>query len=200
MNTNTSSLDAEELLHLALRSSAQNHHEEAISYLKRALEQDPRSAKLHYMLGAEHAEIGLYDRAIEEISSAVRIDPNLHTACFQLGLLYVTSGQAQRAIEAWAPLDSLGADNFLYLFKKGLVHLVKDEFDACIQALEKGMALNHANEALNRDMKKILDDVKKSTPQIDTKKTADAGAPKGKTGKVSNVLLSAYQTGKEEKQ
>ncbi len=190
-------LDSEELLHLAIRASAQNQHEQAISHLKHAIEKDPNSAKLYYMLGAEHAEIGLYDRAVEEITKATRIDPKLDTAHFQLGLLYITSGDAQKAIEAWKALDHLGENHFLYLFKTGLTYLANDEFDSCARSLEKGISLNQTNEALNRDMKKILEEIKvamenqKNQPNTEKQKT--------KSNKASNVLLSAYQKESEDK-
>jgi tetratricopeptide (TPR) repeat protein len=199
MSTDTAILDAEELLHLALRASAQNHHEEAISCLKRAIEKKPESAKLHYMLGAEHAEIGLYERAVEEISNAVKLDPKLDTAHFQLGLLHITSGRVQQAIDAWKSLDQLGSSNFLYLFKKGLIHLTNNEFDECVNALEKGILQNNTNAALNRDMKRIIDEVK-SRELIASKQTTDDAAQKGKNSQVNNVLLAAYQNNKEEKQ
>ncbi len=196
MNANSNLLDPEELLQLAIRASTQNQHEESISYLKRAIEQDPRSAKLYYMLGAEHAEIGLYNRAIEEITQATKLDPHLDTAHFQLGLLHITSGHVPEAIDAWAPLDRLGKNNFLYLFKTGLINLANNEFDLCIQALEKGMTLNRSNEALNRDMKRMLDQVK---AQTNSAAPSTEAKPKSKSTKTNNVLLSAYQKENDEK-
>lgn len=199
MSTDTAILDAEELLHLALRASAQNHHEEAISCLKRAIEKKPESANLHYMLGAEHAEIGLYERAVEEISNAVKLDPKLDTAHFQLGLLHITSGKVQQAIDAWKSLDHLGANNFLYLFKKGLIHLTNNEFDECVNAIEKGILLNNTNAALNKDMKRIIDEAR-SREVIAPKRAIDDATPKGRNSQVNNVLLAAYKNDKDEKQ
>lgn len=65
-NTASARLDADELLHLALNAAQANRHEEAITSLKRALDISPNDARMHYMLGAEHAQIGLHDRAVEE--------------------------------------------------------------------------------------------------------------------------------------
>ncbi|HEX9810946.1 MAG TPA: tetratricopeptide repeat protein, partial [Burkholderiales bacterium] len=129
----TPNLDDEELLHLALNASSENRHEEAISYLKQALNLAPANAKAHYMLGAEHAQIGLYDRATEEMAAAVKLDPDLVTAHFQLGLLHITSGRAKEAEDAWKPLDRLDREHPLHLFKTGLLHLARDEFAECGQ-------------------------------------------------------------------
>lgn len=191
MNTDTSVLDSEELLHLAIRASAQNQHEQAISHLKYAIGKDPDSAKLYYMLGAEHAEIGLYDRAVEEMAKAARMDPSLETAHFQLGLLYITSGNVQKAIDAWKALDARGENNYLYLFKTGLTHLANNEFGSCVHFLEKGIALNQGNEALNRDMKKILEEAKAA---LDSQTNGhDSTQSKTKNNKTANILLTAYQ-------
>src|SRR5688572_28028623 len=116
----TTNLDVDELLQLALNASRNEDHATAITKLKQALEISPNNAKVLYLLGAEHAHIGLYERAIEQIDRAVRLDPDQATAVFQLGLLYITTGQVEKAINAWTPLDALGEDNCFYLFKTGM--------------------------------------------------------------------------------
>jgi Flp pilus assembly protein TadD len=152
-------LDAEELLHLALKASNEHGHEQSITYLKRALELKPDEGRLHYMLAAEHAQMGLYDRAAQEMAKAVELDPSLTTAHFQLGLLHVTSGRVEEAEAAWRPLDKLGENHFLHLFKTGMLHLVRDEFSESARCLERGIKANNFNEALNNDMRKVLRDV-----------------------------------------
>lgn len=184
-------LDADELLHLALEASRQDKHEDSITYLKRALTQAPEDARLHYLLGAEHAQIGLYDRAVEEMQQAVKINPGLETAHFQLGLLHITSGRVEAAQEAWKPLDKLGAEHPLFLFKTGLLHLAKDEFKECEQNLRRGMAVNKLNAALNNDMARVLKEVEGRTPPPGGGNSGSATTPKAGTPK--HVLLSAYK-------
>jgi tetratricopeptide (TPR) repeat protein len=184
-------LDADELLHLALEASRQDRHEEAITYLKRALALAPEDARLHYLLGAEHAQIGLYDRAVEEMQQAVKINPALETAHFQLGLLHITSGRVEAAQEAWKPLDKLGAEHPLFLFKTGLLHLAKDEFRECEQHLRRGMAANKLNAALNNDMARVLKEIEGRTPSPSGTNPSGGATPKPGTPK--HVLLSAYR-------
>ena len=200
MKTNMSLLDTDELLHLAIHASQQNQHEETIRYLKQALELSPDNGKVHYLLGAEHAEIGLYDRAVEDISQAVKLDPSLITAHFQLGLLHITSGRAEEAIKAWKPLDKLDSKNPLYLFKTGMQHLAQDEFDQCIANLTQGITLNTMNEALNKDMQRIIDEIKihKSQRPLSEKTNAKQSAKLDNTSG-GHVLLSAYRNNKDKK-
>jgi tetratricopeptide (TPR) repeat protein len=190
MSATSTTLDSEELLHLAIRASQANRHEEAIGYLKRATEIDPKNGRAYYMLGAEHAEIGMYDRAVEEMAKAVAIQPELSTAHFQLGLLHITSARIAEAEQAWKPLDKLKSDDPLRLFKDGLLHLARDEFDQCVTLIEKGIPLNRSNEALNNDMRRVIQEVKSRSSA--TPPTGGTEA-KAKTG-ASHVLLSAYRS------
>src|ERR1044072_6475815 len=134
-------LDAEELLHLALKASGENGHEQSITYLKRALELKPKEGRLHDMLAAEHAQMGLFDPEAEEMAKAVELDPSLVTAHFQLGLLHVTSGRVAEAEAAWRPLDKLGEGHFLHLFKSGMLHVVRRQVEDS-DCLERGRKAN----------------------------------------------------------
>jgi Flp pilus assembly protein TadD len=196
-NTVSEELDSEELLHLALLASKQNKHEESISLLKRAQNKAPKEGKIYYLLGAEHAQIGLYDRAADEMTKAIALDPLLHTASFQLGLLHITSGRIEEATQAWQALDNLGSENPLFLFKTGMLHLARDEFEKCATLLKKGMGLNNTNESLNHDMQRILVDVEK---HISTMKTPEGKSPANKPSEsaAKHVLLSAYSQNKDD--
>jgi tetratricopeptide (TPR) repeat protein len=186
ITNNAERLDADELLHLALRAAGQNQHEEAITFLKRALDIAPDDGRLHYMLGAEHAQIGMYDRASEEMATAVELDPALTTARFQLGLLHLTAARVDQATQTWAPLDELDPDHFLRLFKTGLEHLAKDRFQECADYLKRGIAANDANLSLNQDMQRIL-----QTAEEHAGKESVPGSPP--EAAAAPRLLSAYR-------
>lgn len=140
----------------ALAASARSDAETAIGLLKRAIEIEDRAPVPHYLLGAEYAQIGLYDRAIDEMTQAVRCDPQLAPARFQLGLLHLTGGDAASAEAVWAPLESLPESDPLRIFQRGLVAMAYDRFDDARALLEAGIAVNDSNEALNADMRKVL--------------------------------------------
>jgi tetratricopeptide (TPR) repeat protein len=154
-------LDEAEMLHLALHAMGNDRHEESMRLLKRTLHTYPSSARARYLLGAEHAQIGMFDRAVAEMAEAVKLDPGLSIGHFQLGLLHVTAGRVREAEAAWQPLDQLPADDPLRLFKSAMLHLVRDEFPACIEELQAGIAHNKRNEPLNDDMRRLLADLQK---------------------------------------
>ncbi|MES9851118.1 MAG: tetratricopeptide repeat protein [Candidatus Thiodiazotropha sp. L084R] len=183
-------LDGEELMHLAMQAMQSKSNEQAIEYLKRLLEVSDDNGKAYYLLGAVHAEIGMYDRAAVEMARAIELEPDLYTAHFQLGLLHITSGRVEEAEHAWSRLDTLGESNPLFLFKRGMLHLANDEFDPCIDDLNRGIALNNLIEALNNDMRKIVSEAELARGKASTPSESDQESIK-EGGR--HILLSAYQ-------
>jgi tetratricopeptide (TPR) repeat protein len=148
-----------ELLRMALAASARNDSESSIGLLERVIAQDDRLAEAHYLLGAEYAGRGLYDQAIQRMRAALERKPELAAARFQLGLLQLTMARVEDATSTWGFLDLLPANHPLLLFKTGLLHLVRDEFESAAAALRAGMARNTENAPLNRDMQLVLERV-----------------------------------------
>src|SRR3954451_9538247 len=130
-----------------------------IESLRKAVLNDPRNAELRYLLAAEYAQAGDYDSAVLEFSAAIALNPLLHVARFQLGLLHLTLGQPHHTTAVLAPLESLDDTAFLKHFKRGLESLIQDNFDACLQSLEKGIELNTVLPPLNRDMRLLIDKI-----------------------------------------
>jgi Flp pilus assembly protein TadD len=180
-----SKLDNDELLHLAIEATQTGRHGEAIQYLKEAMTRSEGNAKILFLLGAEHAQIGLFDRAVEDMNAALKLDPELVPARFQLGLLHLVRGNPVEAVTVWKALDSLpDTDSYLH-FKRGLESLAQDDFARCKESLTKGLALNRSNLPLNRDMQRILDEVA-------ARETTPPGGPPASSEQSPHVLLSAY--------
>lgn len=164
--TNTNSMiDADEYLHLALESVRRSDHGAALGYLKEAAARYPEDARIAYMLGAEHAQIGLYDRAEAEMRRAIEIDRSLHVAAFQLGLLQMTQARMPDALATWAQLDSLTDGHALRLFRDGLSALAADQFEDARRLLESGLEANDFSADLNRDMENLLQRIPSSNAQ-----------------------------------
>ena len=159
MDLSTDTLDNEELLHLAVSASQADRHDQAISLLKQAAQRSPGDARVMHCLGAEHAQIGMYDRAIAEMSRALELDPGLVPARFQLGLLCLTTGQAGQAEEVLRPLADLGEGDSYRHFGAGLVSLLHDAPGACLTSLEQGLALGTGNPSLAADMARLAEAV-----------------------------------------
>lgn len=162
-------LDQAELLKLALSASAGDDAGSSIVYLKEAVARPDASAHAHYLLGAEYAQIKMYDRAADEMEAALALDPAMSIVRLQLGLLCLTSGNPVRAAEVLEGLDDLPASDALNRFGCGLQHLIRDELADCVRCLREGIALNVSNAPLNGDMQMLI-------ATLEALPVADAGA------------------------
>jgi tetratricopeptide (TPR) repeat protein len=128
-----------------------------IAEIDAALETFPDDARLHFLKGSLLIGEKRFIAAHTAMTKAVTLAPDFHLARFQLGFFELTSGEADTARQTWVPLLALPDDHFLRHFVSGLDHLVADRFDACIEALQEGIALNAENAPLNNDMQLIIE-------------------------------------------
>jgi len=91
-------LDLEEMFHLAIHAATVGQHHACLGYLKDVLDEQPRHARALYLLAAQHATLGLSDRAIKELALLLEIDPTFEMARFQIGLLLVHRDRGDGAI------------------------------------------------------------------------------------------------------
>lgn len=151
-----SPFDAEELLHLAVDLIARQQGADALACLKRAAELDPAHAGVALFTGVVYMQAGLTEHALRSLRGAVDLDPELHLARFQLGLLLYTEEREAEATEVWKPLDRLGDTHALYLFKAGLEAMSQQDFAACRDFLNRGIAANAESPPLNEAMRAVL--------------------------------------------
>lgn len=181
-------LTQDELLHLAIESTRKGEHGAAISYLKEGVERFPEDGKLAYILGAEFAQIGLYDKAELEMARAIHLEPELYTASFQLGLLQLTLGKVNEAKSTWINLNSLPHEHSLYLFKTALEQLAEGHYHAARQLIEQGIAANDFSPDLTRDMQNVLLSIPSDSEQ------EEQVAIEVNDTSAGHVWLSAYNT------
>ncbi len=157
-------LDQEELLQLAITSGRRNDTSAALSYLKEAVSRPDASAKAYFLLGAEYAEINLYDRAIANMEMALALDPSLHIARFQLGLLVLSCGEGLKAEIILQPLSDVPSP--LSDFAKGLIELMHDQFQLALDLFQQGMSQNNDNPALQENIQRIIESIKQLPDEV----------------------------------
>lgn len=147
-------LDNEELLHLALHANAAGQPHAALTYLKDLLQQDPKNAKALYLLGVQHAQIGLHKRAIVDMTAALMLEPGLEIARFQLGLLLLDCNQPVEAKRHLSLLES-SADRALRSYAQALVALADNERARARDLLAQALAQTSSNPALSALMQRL---------------------------------------------
>ncbi|ATQ74333.1 hypothetical protein CR152_07280 [Massilia violaceinigra] len=154
-------LDQAELMQLALNASGADDSGAALGYLKEAVSRPDASGIAHYLLGAEYAQIKMYERAVGEMEAALALDPTLSIARLQLGLLWLTGGGVEQAALVFAPLDELAAGDPLRLFGRGLRHMIGEELADARACLQEGIRANLSNAPLNVDMQRIVNELER---------------------------------------
>jgi tetratricopeptide (TPR) repeat protein len=190
-HTTMATLDQAELFKLAVNASTIGDSASAIAYLKEAATRADATAVAHYLLGAEYAQIGLYERAVAGMENALALDPALSIARLQLGILLLTGGAVGRADSMLAALDELPHDEALRHFGAGLRLLIKDQLDDAVKRLGQGIALNTANAPLNDDMRNVINEIERLRAGGGAVPITNAPAP----ADGQHILLAAY-TGK----
>ena len=127
----------------------------------------PSDARLHFLHGSLLAASKAYGEAHDYFAQAVALAPDYKVARYQMGLLELSSGDPVSAAATWAPLEALDADDALRLFATGLQHLARDEFAEATECLTAGLANNHENPAINRDIQLILASMETTEPPED---------------------------------
>lgn len=148
-------LDNEELLRLALDAIHHGRDADSLVMLKTLLERDPQHVHAQYLLAAQHAQLGMFERAEAGFRAAVAGAPELAIARFQLGQLLVMKGAAGEAAEVLSPLDA--REDALAAYARGLLAAANDDAPAALRELDQGLALPQEIPALAGDMQRLRD-------------------------------------------
>lgn len=177
-------LDHAELFQLALNAAAGDDHGAAIAYLKAAAGRETATAATHYLLGAEYAQVGMFDRAAAAMAVAIGIDPALWTARIQLAMLYLSDGLMEKAVAVLQPLRRADAAAAWHAYADGLLRLSEGDLTGASLALADAIVGHPEFSALNRDMQRINDKIsgQLGLPVADGEPDDEAG----------NFFLSAY--------
>jgi DNA-binding CsgD family transcriptional regulator len=148
--------DADEYLHLALHASSVGNHHACMTYLKELLQQQPAHAFAIHLLATQHAELGLYERAIKGMTAALAINPQLQIARFQLGMLLLDRQRATEAKQQFAMLADT-QDPALRLYCRALTALADGNAPLASERLTSGLACKQANPAMASQMRRVLE-------------------------------------------
>lgn len=151
-------LDNEELLRLALAANGDGRDAEGVAMLKTLLEREPGQVHARYLLAAQHAQMGLYDRAEVGFRAVVVDAPEFPVARFQLGQLLILKGAADEARQVLEPVarqsDSLGT------YARAMIAAAGEDAATAIGHLEAGLALPQEIPALAVDMQRLLEQLR----------------------------------------
>lgn len=174
-------LDIDELLRLALDAINTGRDADSLVMLKALLEREPAHLYGQYLLAAQHAQLGLPDRAEAGFRAVVAQAPDFAIARFQLAQLLLLRGDGAEARELLAPVgrqqDALGA------YARALA-VADDDVAGALRELDAGLALPQEIPALASDMQRVREQLAQHLP-------AD-GAAAAADGPAAALFLTGY--------
>lgn len=173
-------LDSEELLRFALDAINTGRDAESVELLKTLLEREPGNAHGQYLLAAQHAQLGMMDRAEAGFRKAVAAAPDLAMARFQLGQLLLVKGAVDEARAVMVELAAAPAGQVLGAYARGLIAAASEDIAGAIAELQAGLACPQDIPVLAEDMRRLLERLGGSEP------------PPPSGGMPSPMFLSGY--------
>jgi Flp pilus assembly protein TadD len=76
----------------------------ALGHLTKAVQEEPRNADVHSMLGYSYRKVGTFDKSMEHYQTALKLDSNHRSAHEYLGELYLDMNQLPNAEKQLAAL------------------------------------------------------------------------------------------------
>lgn len=179
-------LDNEELLRLSLDAMNTARDADSVVMLKTLLDREPEHAYGQYLLAAQHAQMGLMDRAEAGFRAAVRLaDADFPMPRFQLGQLLLLKGEHDEARQVLAPLHN-SSDAALSAYAAALSALAGEDLGAAVHDLQTGLEQPQTIPALAEDMRRLL-------TNLQDKLTEQGGAAtEPATPAGASLLLSNY--------
>ncbi|RQR52926.1 hypothetical protein DIE19_27430 [Burkholderia sp. Bp9126] len=130
---------------------------EAFELLSAALTRWPDDHRLWFLRGSIYAGSQRRAEARVDFARAVALAPDFDIARFMLGLVDLLDGHVQDAAACWEPLDEeQSGRGALWLFKTGMLALCDDRFDAALDWLKQGIAVNERYPGINAYMEGIV--------------------------------------------
>jgi len=181
-----SNLDAQELFALGLAATNGGNPREALIALKSLIEIEPAHAEAWFLAAANHAQIGMFDRAIEGFSKALEINPALDVARLELALVQIVVGRRDAAVASAQRLEAEARTSALRKFGAALAAALNDDFERGLPLMDE--AIVEAGEAtpLGQEMRKVLVRLQAEIAQ------KPQAAEEKKPEENSHLFLSAY--------
>ncbi|HEY5759018.1 MAG TPA: hypothetical protein VIU34_24500 [Steroidobacter sp.] len=172
-------LDSDEYLHLAMHAASTGNPHACLSYLKEVLAREPKQPMALYLLGAQHAQLGLRTRAIEGMRAAIAAEPRLDVARFQLALLLMATDLLEARQQFEAVVGSV--DETLRAFATAMVALTDNKVEIAREQLTLGLSHTVTHPGLCNMMRTLLEQLSKPA------------APSPAKAVDENAFLGAYR-------
>ena len=116
------------------------NYESAISFFKKAVEEDPQNAEAYYHLGICYREIGSTD-AVDAFKTAISIKPDYSEAYCHLGIAYMRLNMQEESINALKEALQITPGYDEALLNLGIAYALNKKYNASVSMLNKALEI-----------------------------------------------------------
>jgi arylsulfatase A-like enzyme/Flp pilus assembly protein TadD len=131
-----------ELISDGMAASQHGHYDESVQKLTKALETEPNSVPVHYLLGLDYYRMKDFSKAIAHFQRTVDVSPDYALAVYQLGLSYARAGDMTNAIQYLKRALELDNTNFSAAYNLGAAYLHEGNTSEAASAFRQALAIS----------------------------------------------------------
>src|SRR5438270_1499409 len=130
-----------ELISDAMSESQRGEYAQSTQKLNTALQTEPDSVAVHYLLGLDYYRMRDYENSVEDLRKVLQLSPDYALATFHLGLAYARTGQFDDAIAMFKRTLELDSTNFTAAYDLGLSYLEKKMTNEAAAAFRQSVTI-----------------------------------------------------------
>jgi tetratricopeptide (TPR) repeat protein len=125
---------------------SREQYEGAISFFKKAVEQNPFHAEAFYHLGICYRETGA-TKAVDSFKKAIEINPNYVKAYYDLGITYNRLNMKAEAIEAFKEVLEINPSHEDALLNLGIAYCLDSNYKSATSVLKRSVEIFPSEKA-----------------------------------------------------
>lgn len=163
----------DEDLKRAIEYHKRGEYSKAREYYLRAIEKDPKNARIRVLFGNVLYYAGYVDEGIEQYREAIKLSPNYATAHFNLGIALEHKGDIDGAIESYRKAIEHNPRHAEAYANLGALLKEKGEVDEAISCLRKALELDKSLVAPQEKLQEILQEVHRQVQEREKVRQAE---------------------------
>ncbi|MDI6760989.1 MAG: tetratricopeptide repeat protein [Candidatus Brocadiaceae bacterium] len=136
------SRDWEGLFSIGVYRSTKGQWEKALQVLERAVEVNPHSGEIRYLLGEAHQRTGMIERALEDYKEVVRLDKRNPKALYALGTIYNEMYMIKEAVEVLRRVVLLDPNHSGACFQLAMAFEKAGMIEECLAMLREATSID----------------------------------------------------------
>ncbi|OHB90569.1 MAG: hypothetical protein A3E19_07160 [Planctomycetes bacterium RIFCSPHIGHO2_12_FULL_52_36] len=136
------SRDWEGLYSIGVYRSTRGQWEKALQVLERAVEVNPHSGEIRYLLGEAHQRAGMIERALEDYKEVVRLDKRNPKALYALGTIYNEMYMIKEAVEVLRRVVLLDPNHSGACFQLAMAFEKAGMIEECLAMLREATSID----------------------------------------------------------